>query len=893
MAKSFSELQTLAIQIRDELNKKKNSAQRVGSALLDIIDNCIQNITDIKQKLSVFEHACSGFKRVSSEVQLPVTPSQEDLAKGFLVNTSLYLYVGTGGNAVNGRYFNVGDIRGPQGEPGSKGETGNTGPTGEKGEQGNSGVTGDTSDIVVINNLDGGESEEGSIKVLAAEQGKVLNKKFTELETYSGAIFTQNETFDANYQWKEFLGVVSKGSIISISGDIDAINCYEQRSGEETPTLVYNGDIAQKNYRFFRNLTKQGNIEISVKNTVQRNREDLDVLTKAFNCVIPVGKNLINQTLNISSINNQSKYQLPTIIKRDTTQNKIKISRRTNGYKIDVLFYNSNYELIETKSASLLDVIDIPEECEYIGFKDYGIEILSGGTMINYGEDEMDYEAFVIVETSQLYKKIVNIEDITELSPADKVLKYYNMFNPDDENYKEDYFISSSGQEVTNQYSSAYAVTGFIKVPDYFECISINYEVGNVYAVLYDKNKKVIPGTPVELRNGNRKIKYESRAYYARFTILVNKKESTLISFEDVDTKIPITPFEKVYKLDKPTDEYIKGLIPTDTHILELVKETVNAKTPKYDNSYKNSLSDGGELVLTEIPDNKNYYGIGCNFTTESMGTVKIYKSQNDYCRGEIDIDATNITEYKTGGTTNVIPHGLTITNGLIISIIKTTKDTEIKLTNTSGETVTKTLPNWNGCKGGVIKFVAVSGNYTHVTLTHSGTWMSKDTWIFGDSYTDFWPAKCYENNATNFYLDGYSGRQAQGGYDSLLKALKYGKPKRIIWMLGMNNADTDSAVNESWNTVFVQLKELCANLNIQLILCTIPNVPERIHTFKNQIIRGSGFPYIDIASAVGATEKGSNWYEGLLGSDRVHPSDIGALAIALLLIAGVPDISL
>lgn len=198
MAKSFSELQTLAIQIRDELNKKKNSAQRVGSALLDIIDNCIQNITDIKQKLSVFEHACSGFKRVSSEAQLPVTPSQEDLAKGFLVNTSLYLYVGTGGNAVNGRYFNVGDIRGPQGEPGSKGETGNTGPTGEKGEQGNSGVTGDTSDIVVINNLDGGESEEGSIKVLAAEQGKVLNKKLTLLENKMGynGVISVNDSFE-------------------------------------------------------------------------------------------------------------------------------------------------------------------------------------------------------------------------------------------------------------------------------------------------------------------------------------------------------------------------------------------------------------------------------------------------------------------------------------------------------------------------------------------------------------------------------------------------------------------------------------------------------------------------------------------------------------------------
>ena len=51
------------------------------------------------------------------------------------------------------------------------------GEKGDKGDQGNSGVSGDTSDIVVVNNLNGGESEEGSIKVLAAEQGKILNDK--------------------------------------------------------------------------------------------------------------------------------------------------------------------------------------------------------------------------------------------------------------------------------------------------------------------------------------------------------------------------------------------------------------------------------------------------------------------------------------------------------------------------------------------------------------------------------------------------------------------------------------------------------------------------------------------------------------------------------------------
>lgn len=50
-----------------------------------------------------------------------------------------------------------------------------------RGRQGNSGVTGDVSEIAVINDLNGGESEEGTIKVLAAEQGKVLNEKISNI----------------------------------------------------------------------------------------------------------------------------------------------------------------------------------------------------------------------------------------------------------------------------------------------------------------------------------------------------------------------------------------------------------------------------------------------------------------------------------------------------------------------------------------------------------------------------------------------------------------------------------------------------------------------------------------------------------------------------------------
>lgn len=567
-----------------------------------------------------------------------------------------------------------------------------------------------------------------------------------------------------------------------------------------------------------------------------------------------------------------------------------KLQTSTNKNVSCIALYDENKQFV--KSYSNIDTVvsehiikseDIPDNVVYFRCT---IEPGKGASLNPNINSYKQYDNYVIygeLIESEKIKEVSNdvilLKNTNELSDENKVIKYVNLFDINDSDYKENYFISQNGNEVTNKYSSLYAVTGYIKIPNIYDCISINYEVGNVYAALYDKDKNFIKSQ--ELRNGNRQIDFEFGAYYVRFTIRISKKNSTMIIVGLSDLNIPYSDYGKVYELDKPTDDYIKGII----------KDITNAKTPKYDNVYKDSLSDGGELKLTEIPDSKNYYGIGCVFNTQQMGTIKIYKSQNDYCRGEINIDATNITEFGNGGEETIIPHGLTITDGLVVSIVKGTTNTSITLTNTAGEKVTKQLSKWIGCKGGIIKFISISGTYTNITLSHSGTWMDKDTWIFGNSYTDFWPSKCYANGGTNFYLDGYSGRSAQGGYDSLLLALKYGKPKRIVWMLGMNNPDTEIAVNESWNNIFNELKELCAIMSIQLIPCTIPNVPERIHTFKNQIIRNSGLPYIDISSVLGANEKGSNWFSGLLSSDNVHPTGLGSEIIANTIIAGVPDI--
>lgn len=651
------------------------------------------------------------------------------------------------------------------------------------------------------------------------------------------------------------------------------LSCY--KSG------LYAAIFSERSEPFTEYIPYNDSFDVELLKRSLNNRFSVD-LWKLFN-----GK-LINVDGSVGSNDSYSASDfIPFNIKKGLF---FKLQTSTNKYVSCIALYDENKQFV--KSYSNIDTVvsehiikseDIPDNVIYFRCT---IEPGKGASLNPNINSYKQYDNYVIygeLIESEKIKEVSNdvilLKNTNELSDENKVIKYVNLFDINDSDYKEDYFISQNGNEVTNKYSSLYAVTGYIKIPNIYDCISINYEVGNVYAALYDKDKNFIKSQ--ELRNGNRQIDFEFGAYYVRFTIRISKKNSTMIIFGLSDLNIPYSDYGKVYELDKPTDDYIKGVI----------KDITNIKTPKYDNVYKDSLSDGGELELTEIPDSKNYYGIGCVFNTQQMGTIKIYKSQNDYCRGEINIDATNITEFGNGGEETIIPHGLTITDGLVVSIVKGTINTSITLTNTAGKKVTKQLSKWIGCRGGIIKFISISGTYTNITLSHSGTWMDKDTWIFGNSYTDFWSSKCYANGGSNFYLDGYSGRSAHGGYDSLLLALKYGKPKRIVWMLGMNNPDTEIAVNESWNNIFNELKKLCAIMNIQLIPCTIPNVPERIHTFKNQIIRNSGLPYIDISSVLGANEKGSNWFSGLLSSDNVHPTELGSEIIANTIIAGVPDI--
>ena len=126
---------------------------------------------------------------------------------------------------------------------------------------------------------------------------------------------------------------------------------------------------------------------------------------------------------------------------------------------------------------------------------------------------------------------------------------------------------------------------------------------------------------------------------------------------------------------------------------------------------------------------------------------------------------------------------------------------------------------------------------------------------------------------------------------DDLKKALNFGTPKFLVWGLGMNDLDTTTSANVQWKDSFDEVMSICKERGITLIAATIPNVPDRINSFKNQVVKTSGLRYIDFAKSVDAEEIGATWYTGCLSNDNVHPTIAGAKALASQVLVDFPEI--
>ena len=289
-----------------------------------------------------------------------------------------------------------------------------------------------------------------------------------------------------------------------------------------------------------------------------------------------------------------------------------------------------------------------------------------------------------------------------------------------------------------------------------------------------------------------------------------------------------------------------------------------------------------------------NIIGFEANF--ENMGSVRIAHgtSYDSNRSASIVVDTTNIYLYdKSTNLRATYPHSLTMDKFITVSIVVgNTRNAKVILTTANGRFMQDDI-YWGGCRDDITAQV-VAGTFTNARLTWYVPDYNYDLWCFGDSYFDFWGLDIIENlGFHNFMFDGFGGRGSKRAFASLTLALEKAAPKKILWCLGMNDPDTETAIDEEWKETTDSLIELCNKKGIELILCTIPETPVTVHTFKNAYVKASGKRYVDVCHAVGA-DVSNTWYDGLRNnteSDKIHPTNLGKRVIADYMIANVPEL--
>lgn len=304
------------------------------------------------------------------------------------------------------------------------------------------------------------------------------------------------------------------------------------------------------------------------------------------------------------------------------------------------------------------------------------------------------------------------------------------------------------------------------------------------------------------------------------------------------------------------------------------------------------------ELLSTNIVKDLLYTfsaEIGNDFTNLIIGSGYPNGSYRSY----ITIDSTNLT-FNINGSDYVYPHGLTIADYIKVTI-DINDNTKAKVTLTSGGSqFTKTL-GWYGFHTDKYAAFSESGTFTNVVFTVAFKNINSNTHIYGDSYvaiiesTSKWShwlvADGYGKNAL---INAYPGEDSANALIALQIVLSVGCPKYLLWCLGMNDGgDTDAETpSVAWMAGINKVLELCEDNNITPIFATIPTVPAYNHEAKNAWVRSSGYRYVDFAKAVGANSSGI-WFSGMLSTDNIHPSELGAKALWHQVLCDFPEITM
>ena len=587
--------------------------------------------------------------------------------------------------------------------------------------------------------------------------------------------------------------------------------------------------------------------------------------------------------VSFSKIGSQNQFDVESaeigVLREDGTINK----DGTNFYTSDFMRFNPNDVVLTNLNLQSSAIYDINMTKVSVTLDTVHSQVImpSNGYYLKVTRYKDNIDEFMVVSgkmptTYEPFKRVVSgdiIEDETiSLEKLDFVTQGKNLFNPE-EVIKGKYVNPDSGVLQTNP---SYDTT-IVKEASPNEKYTITYPR---FVVFLGLDGKIIPSASItfDVPPESHTITIPSNAYGYQFSFpTINK-----IQIEKGDVATYYEPYMQV----------IDDVSVRPSNIVKY-GDRVTKSTSKGD------LTDGQRLVsgkVNSIKKNKSY-----SFSSKitSFYGLRMGQGETDYGGSYIEITASELKFFDYRGAVtprSVLNHGLTIANFIDVLITIDKDANAIVRIVTNGGFYESTPQNWEGYNG--TPFAKSMGStLTNGEFVFDTSDFDKPIYFFGDSYAgltakDRWVNYIREWGFDNWLVNGYPGQASLSAKGMLDFALSKGNPKVLIWGLGMNDGDSSSSVNENWLSTYNQIKEICESRDIELVLCTIPNVPSINNSFKNEIIRNSGYRYIDFAKAVGAESVGSDWYTGMLSSDKVHPAVLGAQKLALRALEDVPELA-
>lgn len=911
--KTFDELKQLAIQIRDEKTNKQNTATRVGTAMLEGLNKLEQDYYDktatdkeLKErddKLTELGNKNYSFSDIPNEGNL-IDPNKVVSGYYFGDNGKLevndeygYTYIPMRGKNITINY-NGGFKLSACDKCGSVTHT-NTETAQTVGGRTIQYQEGDEYAMVSVS-LDylgkSASAEYGDEIPNYKDYGYVTNEKF--YKEIGGGFIKYSKVLEIGNINTVILSnlQIKKGTIFGISVKSTAewsrllLQFYPSDGTEyqRIDNITYkNGEkiLAYSVFDIYKlsiycDTTKQGNIEISLLELGDLTLSDIEnqFLINYKSIDIPSEGNLIDPDKIIRGCyfgdngallgNDNYGYTYIPMRGKNITINY------GGGFKLSACnkYGCTTHTNIESTNLDVTArTIQYQEGDEYAMIS-VPLDILNKSASAEYGDVPTIYKPY-----NEHSGNLIKDSSISSKKLDDSVIINKNLFNPDDPDYVEGYYL---GLDNTLIEKENYAVSGYIPFTEEMSKLIIssngsplNYGGGGVGVFDAYKNK-----ISIEMLNAvNATATWQEGVAFARFSIPDYKKGS--IQIEKGDTPTEYIPYSGVLN-DK--------LLP-DNKDLNISLSALGNDT---ETVTKDELNNEEIFSVDTFPLHiKKRIVMSFEALITTFNGIIIGKGYQKYRGDYVKIDATNLTllHYEQSESQReTVAHGITIEGFIKVAMYTDNSGYLYIIVQSKNGTFTYTFKSW-GYEANYEPFVkSINSTLTEIKLNISCQDFRLPVWAFGDSYfgvsANRWPGEIRDFGFFNFLIDGLAGQSSNGAYNDLVKALNFGTPKYLLWCLGMNDSD------DTFKTVLDKVILLCQQKGITLIASTIPTVPDRSKEIISQYVRDSGLRYIDFYKAMGATSEGV-WYDGYLDTDNVHPTELGAKVLAMQVLIDFPEL--